>query len=128
MTLRRASRLPQRGRSVELRPATLADADLLFRWRNLPEIVAVGTSGRRVERAEASPKFTNRPARRTPARDRKFDRAAHTSSDERMAALLAQEARIGESTLQSVIFPLESIDKRACINGENVKSGGIVVP
>jgi RimJ/RimL family protein N-acetyltransferase len=38
--------------AVELRPATLGDADLVFHWRNLPEIVALGTSGRAVERGE----------------------------------------------------------------------------
>ena len=39
-------------RSVRLRPITHEDVDLLFRWRNLPEIVDLSTSQRTVDRSE----------------------------------------------------------------------------
>ena len=34
---------------VSLRPATLDDAAMIFQWRNIPEIVALGASNRLVE-------------------------------------------------------------------------------
>lgn len=37
-----------RAASVHLRPAEMGDAALVFAWRNLPEIVALGTSQRSV--------------------------------------------------------------------------------